>query len=106
MADQAKGDVPVPTVTETVALYAIVCSPDGSDDVAITGVGLIVNVYGLFAVPPKASVSDTVTAHVHDAVGLPVMTPVFASIDRPAGRPVADQTYGVAPPVAAIAVPG
>jgi hypothetical protein len=34
------------------------------------------------------------------AVGVPLITPVVALIDSPAGNPVADQLYGVVPPLA------
>src|SRR5690349_14820892 len=33
-------------------------------------------------------------------VGVPLITPVAALIDNPAGNPVADQLYGVVPPLA------
>jgi len=39
---------------------------------------------------PALSVAVTVTEHEHAVVGVPVIAPVEVSIDRPAGRPVAD----------------
>src|SRR4051812_38183931 len=61
------------------------------------------------ALTPPASVAVTVTVAVPASAGVPVSTPAADSV-RPAGRPVAVQVYGVAPPVAtrvsgAIAVP-
>src|SRR4051794_20659677 len=46
------------------------------------------------------SVAVTVTLYVVAVVGVPEITPVEALIARPAGRPVADQLYGVTPPEA------
>jgi hypothetical protein len=40
---------------------------------------------------PVLSVALTVTEHEHGAVGVPVMDPEEELIDRPVGRPVADQ---------------
>jgi hypothetical protein len=37
------------------------------------------------------SVAVTVTEQAHPVVGVPVIDPVEALMDRPAGRPVADQ---------------
>src|SRR5436190_1351753 len=48
-----------------------------------------------------ASVTVTVTLPLLAAVGVPVIWPVTGSKVRPAGNPVADQTYGVVPPIAA-----
>ena len=47
------------------------------------------------------SFTDTETLPENAAVGVPVMTPVEALMLSDAGRPEADQVYGVAPPVAA-----
>src|SRR5436190_5644025 len=46
------------------------------------------------------SVAVTVTFEVPAVVAVPEMTPVEELIDRPAGRPVADQVYGAVPPEA------
>ncbi len=46
------------------------------------------------------SFTVTFAVLVPEAVGVPLMTPVEALIVSPAGRPVADQVYGVVPPVA------
>jgi hypothetical protein len=57
----------------------------------------------LFAVCTVLDESVTVTLAllVPPAVGVPVMAPVPALIDNPAGSPVADQCNGVVPPEAA-----
>ena len=47
------------------------------------------------------SVTVIVTVLDPAVVGVPVIAPLAASMLRPAGRPVADQVYGVVPPVAA-----
>jgi hypothetical protein len=47
---------------------------------------------------PAASVTVTVTENVPATVGVPEMTPVVWLTVRPAGSPVAAQSYGVAPP--------
>ena len=47
------------------------------------------------------SVTVTVTLDGPAAAGVPEIVPVAGSIVRFAGRPVADQVYGVVPPVAA-----
>src|SRR5438874_11027055 len=44
----------------------------------------------------RASVTVATTLYVPAVVGVPVIFPV-PSIDRPGGRPVADQVYGVTP---------
>ena len=43
------------------------------------------------------SVTFTVTEYVPAAVGVPLMTPVLALIERPVGKPLADQVNGVVP---------
>jgi hypothetical protein len=52
------------------------------------------------AVACAESVTFTVTEKLPAAPGVPDMTPA-ALIERPLGRPEADQVYGGAPPVAA-----
>ena len=47
------------------------------------------------------SVAVIVTVLVPRVVAVPVIAPVDAWSVRPAGRPVANQVYGVVPPVAA-----
>ena len=47
-----------------------------------------------------ASFAVTVTFEVPAVVAVPEIVPVEALIDRPAGRPVADQEYGEVPPEA------
>ncbi len=46
----------------------------------------------------SVTVIDTVL--VPAVVGVPLIAPVDASMVNPAGRPVADQVYGVVPPLA------
>src|SRR4051794_19285196 len=59
---------------------------------------------GCVSVPPAASVTMRLTLYVPAlAVGVPEITPVLELIDRPEGRPVADQVYGVVPAEAAAA---
>jgi hypothetical protein len=50
----------------------------------------------------SVTVIDAVNVPV--TVGVPVIAPVDALIFRPVGRPLADQLYGVVPPVAATVV--
>ena len=45
----------------------------------------------LEAVPQVLPVAVTVTEEVPAVVGVPLIAPVAAAIERPAGRPVADQ---------------
>ena len=45
----------------------------------------------LEAVPQVLPVAVTVTEEVPAVVGVPLITPVAAAIERPAGSPVADQ---------------
>jgi hypothetical protein len=59
---------------------------------------VMVNVW--VAVACAESVTFTVTEKLPAAVGVPVMTPAEL-IERPLGRPEADQVYGGVPPVAA-----
>ena len=47
-----------------------------------------------------ASVTVMVTEPVPIVLGVPVITPVVGLMDRPVGRPVADQVYGAVPPAA------
>jgi hypothetical protein len=60
----------------------------------------IVSVSGaLEAVIPLASVTVSTTCALVGAVGVPVIVPE-AEIESPLGRPLADQLYGGAPPLA------
>ena len=55
----------------------------------------------LNAVGVVESVTVTTTLLLVPAVcGVPLITPVDELIDKPDGRPVADQLYGVVPPAA------
>lgn len=94
----------VPPVAATVALYAAPALPPGNDAVVMVGGAMIVIARLAVAVRCVGLVeSVTVTTAVlaPAVVGLPLMTPVEALMLRPAGRPVADQVYGVEPPLAA-----
>jgi hypothetical protein len=61
-------------------------------------VTVMVNVW--VAVACAGSVTFTVTEKLPEAAGVPDMTPAEL-IERPLGRPEADQVYGGVPPVAA-----
>jgi len=50
----------------------------------------IVHLNVVRAEPPPASVADTVTADPPAVIGVPEMSPVARSIDKPSGRPVAE----------------
>ena len=52
-------------------------------------------------VPGVESVRLMVTLPALVAVGVPLIVPVMGSIVSPAGRPVAENVYGVVPPLAA-----
>src|SRR6185312_10223983 len=52
------------------------------------------------------SVTVMATVLVPAAVGVPLIAPVEEFRFNPAGRPVADQVYGVVPPDAASVAPG
>jgi hypothetical protein len=83
--------------------YATPTMPAASEEVVIASAGLIVSArvrVTVRCVGVVASVTVTLTLLVPEAVGLPETTPDAASMERPAGKPVADQAYGVVPPVA------
>src|SRR5437588_727690 len=48
----------------------------------------------------SVTVMVTATGPPVAAVGVPLITPVLALIDRPAGRPAAEYVYGAVPPLA------
>lgn len=52
------------------------------------------------AVNEFSSVTLMVTILDPEMVGAPEMMPVAEAMDKPLGKPVADQLYGAAPPVA------
>ncbi len=103
VADQVYGFVP--PVAVAVRLYAWPAVPEGSEAVVIVRVAdamLSVSVVlVLCGVGAAESVTLIVTLPLLTAVGVPEITPPEL-IERPAGKPVADQLYGVVPPVAAI----
>ena len=75
---------------------------------ATVALGLIVIEYAAWVAPtPAASVAETTTdENVPLAVGVPEMAPVVELIDKPAGRPVADQLVnGAVPPDVDIVTP-
>jgi hypothetical protein len=67
--------------------------------VIVTGVATI-QVKLTVPVLPEASLTVTLAVGVATVFGVPVIAPVVALIDNPAARPVADQVYGVVPPLA------
>ena len=79
-------------------------TPPGSAFVEIASVATTVSVRLLVmvrCVGVVESVTVTTTVLAPEAVGDPDMAPVEASSVKPAGRPVADQVYGLVPPFAA-----
>src|SRR4051794_27368911 len=73
--------------------------------VMVSGAGLIVIVSpvvdAVWCTGRVASVAVIVTetGFTVGVVGVPLITPLFKLIDRPAGRPVAGNVYGTAPPL-------
>jgi hypothetical protein len=100
----------VPPVVVSVALYATLICPLGKEVVVIVKVaGAIVSVrftvFVCFGLPESCTWNvsgELLTA----AVGVPVMAPVEAFNDSPAGRVplVTDHVNGMVPPVAASVV--
>jgi hypothetical protein len=92
-----------PPLALTGALYAVPVTPPGRDAVVMAIGATIVSDRFLVAVKCVGfveSVTVTATVLVPAVVGLPVMAPLEASMLNPAGSPVADQVYGVVPPLA------
>ena len=86
-------NVAVDEVSVAAAASALIGVPDGSDCApgSVTDTKLvIVQPNEAESVAPESSVAVTVTDEVPAVVGVPEMVPVELSIDRPAGRPVAD----------------
>jgi hypothetical protein len=104
VSDQAYGVVPPDAVS--LAEYATPTCPFGSDVVVLVSVlGAMVSVIATDAL--CAGLLESVTVKVSGApdiaaVGVPVMAPVEAFSDNPAGSVplVSDQVYGFVPPVA------
>ena len=97
--------LPVPPVAATVVLgYATFTFPFGSVVVVIFSCGAMVmeKVADLVkGVPGVVSVTVTCTLLVVPAAdGVPVIIPVPELMERPAGRLIAAQLYGIVPPVA------
>ena len=100
VADQVRA--PVPPVAVTVAEYATPTLALGSVAVVIVNAGFTVRVKVFDAVKwvgVVASVTVTVTELV-PTTGVPEIWPVVELMLNSAGSPVADQAYGVTPPVA------
>jgi len=101
LADHVRA--PVPPTAATVAVYATLTLALGSVAVVIVKTGFTVRVKVFDAVKwvgAVASVTVTVTELV-PATGVPEIVPVPELMLSSAGKPVADHTYGVTPPVAA-----
>ena len=78
--------------------------PPGNDVVVMLGGAMIVITrlaVALRWVGLVESVTVTTAVLLPAVVGLPPITPVDALMLRPVGSPVADQVYGVVPPLAA-----
>ncbi len=69
-----------------------------------TSAGFTVSVYVFDAVAVIASVIASVLVKVPAVVGVPEIAPVAELTVSPGGSPLADQVYGVVPPVAVGAV--
>lgn len=102
VADQVYGVTP-PVAARVTPGYGVPTVPDGSADVVIVSCPVMVSDRLLVAVRCVGLVeSVTVMTTVPELApdGVPLMTPLDASMPRPLGRPVADHVYGVVPPVA------
>ena len=96
---------PTPPAPATGVEYAMPCTPSTKDIVTICkSAGAIVKFKLLETetdgVPASVTFTRTLNAPYSD--GVPEMTPADV-MDKPAGKPVADQLSGVVPPVADIA---
>ncbi len=101
VADQEYGVQP--PWAARLAEYAAPAVPPGSALVVIDGITATASesVFdAVWCIGVVASVTVIVTLLVPAADGIPVIWPVAGSMLRFAGRPDADHTYGVAPPVA------
>ena len=81
---------PVPPVALTVCEYATPTVPFGNVAGLTVIAALMVTAYARAPVAPRPSVAVTVKLEVAAVVGVPVMTPLAAFSDRPAGKPPAD----------------
>jgi hypothetical protein len=95
----------VPPLAESVWLYVVLTVPFGKEAVLIDNTeALTVMLSALLAFCCGVELSPTWTVKllVPAAVGVPVMAPVAAFKERPAGKAptVTDQEYGNVPPVA------
>ena len=104
VADHVYGDAPPGALIVRLAGWPIVacCVAGVTTDNAVATFQLYARgALGIFA----ALVATTFTENVPAALGVPVTAPVDELIVNPVGRPVADHTYGVLPPVAACVIP-
>ena len=84
----------LPPVAASVRLYATPTTPSGREAVVMASCGVVVNerlAVAVRCVGEVESVTVTDTVLVPAVVGVPVIAPVEALIDRPVGRPVAAQ---------------
>ena len=77
---------PVPPVALTVCEYAVPTLPLGRVAGFTAIAGLMVTAYACEPVAPKPSVAVMVKFDVAAVVGVPVIAPVAAFSDKPAGR--------------------
>ncbi len=92
VADQVK--LTLGCVSVAVLVCGVIAVPDASDRApGLATVTALVTVQMKLVEPwaPEPSEAVRVTPNTPAAVGLPVMTPVAPAMDKPAGRPVADQ---------------
>ena len=81
-------------VLDTTGVKEVMAVPVTLDLLVMAVIATVLETFQVnAAVPllPPPSVAVTTTAHVHGAVGVPVMAPVEELIARPVGRPVAVQ---------------
>jgi len=92
VADQVKVWLDWESVARAVTLVTALPDVEACADTDDT-VTRLFTVQAMTVVPeaPVLSVALTVTEHEHGAEGVPVMDPEVELIDRPVGRPVADQ---------------
>jgi hypothetical protein len=94
----------VPPATVNARVYGLFVIPRGTGEgTVITGLTVITMENVFFAVWTGGPASVTVTTTlllVPADVGVPLITPVVAFMVSPFGSPVADQLYGVVPPLA------
>ena len=95
---------PTPPVAAKLKLYEVPCVPDGTDVVVMVNpalIGMLKSLLAVCAVGTEESVAVNVNGVVAATVGVPVIAPVLAFSDKPAGSVVGDvvQVTGGVPPV-------